>query len=191
MKRCKKFSRLFLIAATIVFFVSLVSCTGTKNRSDEQPKNAYSSLSEVNLDDLQRLYIDFDSSLSYSDAIAFVEATGLPYSAIKYNGSRTIQVAFTKGATAQKYKKDGGDYLTITYVYPSGENSANDDLEKYAFGTCVYCPTSSSLTLIEHANGSYFSYRKAGNYISKLGNDLGLDTSMTKEEQMLYYFNEK
>ena len=190
MKRLKPVPLVFVCILTIAL-LPLATCFGTPKKEDSEHERRYSSLSEVELDDLQRLYIDFDSSLSYSDAIAFVEATGLPYSAIKYNGSRTIQVAFTKGATAQKYKKDGGDYLAITYVYPSGENSANDDLEKYAFGTCVYCPTSSYLTLIEHANGSYFSYRKAGNYISKLGNDLGLDTSMTKEEQMLYYFNEK
>lgn len=188
MERC---SRLFLVVVIFVFLVSMVSCAGVKNKNDEHPKTAYSSLSEVDLDDLQRLYIDFDSSLSYPEAVAFIDATGLPYSEVKHNGSRTIQVAFTEGATAQKYRKEGGDYIEITYVYPKGENSINDDLEKYSFGTCAYYPASSSLSLIEHVNGSFFSYHAAGNYISRLGTDLGLDTSMTKEEQMLYYFNEK
>lgn len=190
MKRLKPVPLVFVCFLTIAL-LPLATCFGTPKREDSEHERRYSSLSEVELDDLQRLYIDFDSSLSYSDAIAFVEATGLPYSAIKYNGSRAIQVAFTKGATAQKYKKESGDYVKIIYEYAENENSANDDLEKYSFGTCVYCPSPSYFSLVEHVSGSYFSYRKAGNYISKLGNDLGLDTSMTKEEQMLYYFNEK
>lgn len=179
MERC---SRLFLVVVIFVFLVSMVSCAGVKNKNDEHPKTTYSSLSEVDLDDLQRLYIDFDSSLSYPEAVAFIDSTGLPYSEVKYNGSRTIQVAFTEGATAQKYRKEGGDYVEITYVYLKGENSINDELEKYSFDSCSYYPTSSYLSLIEY-NG--------GNRISRLGSDLGLDTSMTKEEQMLYYFNEK
>ncbi len=172
--------------ALIVFFALLSSCVGAPdNVTQSKPK--YSSLSEVALDELQQLYVDFDASMSYPEALVYVEATGLPYSAIKYNGSRTIQVAFNGGVTAQKYTKDSGDYVEIIYVYPNGENSSNDNLEKYSFGTCSY--SSNSLSLIEHINGSYFSYRAAGNYISNLGSDLQLDTSMTKEEQMLYFFN--
>lgn len=169
--------------------LALSACGGGNSKNETLVK--YSSLAEVELDGLQRLYIDFDSSWSYPDAVAFVETTGLPYSVTKYNGSRTIQVAFTEEATAQKYKKDPGDYVELVYIYPETENSKNDDLEKYVFGTCSYCPTGCTLSLIEHVNGSYFSYHKAGNYISKLGTDLGLDAAMTKEEQMLYYFNEK
>ncbi len=151
----------------------------------------YSSISEIQLDDLQQLYLDFDSSLSYPDAIEYVTNTGLPYSEEKYNGSRQIQVAFTEGCTAQKYKEESGDHLTIIYVYPKDENSSNDELDKYLFGTCSYIPADSSLQLIEHNNGYYFSIYEPGNYISKLGTQLELDSSMTREEQMLYYFNKK
>ena len=181
--------RMLLITVIAALFISLVSCGRPRDEAPPEPR--YSSLSEIELDELQRLYIEFDSSFSFSEALEYVEASGLPYSSVKYNGSREIQVALTEGATAQKYKKVAGDYLEIIYVYPKNENSSNDVLEKYSFGTCVYCPASSSLSLIEHVNGHYFSYTKAGNYISKLGNNLGLDTAMTKEEQMLYYFNEK
>lgn len=189
--RIFKIIPLIFVCFLTIALLPLVSCSGTSKESSAEHGQKYTSLSEVDLDDLQQLYIDFDSSLSYSDAIAYVESTDLPYSAVKYNGSRTIQVAFSEGATVQKYRKESGDYVEITYVYPQNENSANDDLGKYTFGTCVYRPSSSSLSLIEHVNGSFFSYHAAGNYISRLGSDLGLDTSMTKEEQMLYYFNEK
>lgn len=171
--------------------------TETENPPSEMPSNSneeteeYSSLSGIELDELQQLYLNFDSSLSYSDAVNYIINTGLPYSEEKYNGSRTIQVAFTEGCTAQKYMKESGDFLTITYVYPKDENSINDELDKYNFGTCCYVPSDSDLQLIEHKNGYYYSYNKSGNYISKLGNDLGLDTSMSKEEQMQYYFNNK
>ncbi len=181
----KRILLMSFVSACLVFS----ACSNTK--SIKEPEVKYSSLSEVKLDDLQQLYVEFDSSLSYPEAVAFVEARGLPYSVEKNNGSRTIQVAFAEGATVQKYKKVSGDYVELIYIYPKNENSINDDLEKYIFGTCFYCPTDSSLSLIEHVNGSYFSYFKAGNYISNLGSDLGLDIAMTKEEQMLYYFNEK
>lgn len=152
----------------------------TENEEDLEEK--YSSLTEIELDELQQLYVDFDSSLSYSDAIDYITATGLPYSEEKYNGSRTIQVAFTEGCTAQKYMKENGDYLTITYIYPKDENSINDELDKYIFDTCCYVPYDSSLTLREHTDG---------HYIFKLGSDLELDSSMSKTEQMLFYYNNK
>lgn len=157
---------------------------------ERQEDNKYNSISEIELDALQQLYLDINSSWSYSDALDYVISTGLPYSDEKYNGSRTIQVAFTEGCTVQKYKKESGDYIIIDYVYPKGENNSNDELDKYLFGTCCYCPIDSDLELIEHKNGYYFSYYEPGNYISKLGAKLELDSSMTKEEQMLYYFNE-
>ena len=142
----------------------------------------YSLLSEFELDELQQLYLNFDSSLSYSDAVDYIISTGLPYSEGKYNGSRTIQIAFTEGCTAQKYKKESGDYLTINYDYPKNENSSNDELDKYTFSSCEYVPLDSYLSL---------TYTEVSTFISRLGTQLELDSVMTKEEQMLYYFNNK
>ncbi len=161
----------------------------TSSDPAEESEKIYSSLSEIELDELQQLYLDFDSSLSYSDAIDCIIATGLPYSEEKYNGSRTIQVAFTEECTAQKYMKESGDYLTITYRYPKDENSINDELDKYTFGTCGYFPANSSLQLIEHKVGYYFSIYEPGNYI--LGTKEEIDTSITKDDQMLFYYNNK
>ena len=172
--------RILLISAIAVLFILLVSCGRPRDEAPSEPR--YSSLSEIELDELQRLYIDFDSSFSFSEALEYVEASGLPYSSVKYNGSRVIQVALVKGATAQKYKKVAGDYVTISYAYAKHENSINDDLEKYSFDSCSYCPEPARFSLIQSVDGCH---------ILKLGSDLKLDLSMTKEEQMLYYFNEK
>ena len=158
-------------------------------RAPKPEEIKYSLLSEIELDKLQQLYLDFDSSWSYPDAVNYIISTELPYSEEKYNGSRTIQVAFTEGCTAQKYMKESGDYLTITYIYPKDENSINDELNKYNFGTCGYFPASSALQLIEHKAGYYFSIYEPGNYI--LGTKEEINSSITKEEQMLYYFNNK
>lgn len=56
-------------------------------------------------DELQQLYLDLNTNLNYSEMLELIQSTGLPYSEVKYNGSRVVQVAFTDGATAQKYKK--------------------------------------------------------------------------------------
>ena len=172
--------RILLIVAIMILLIASVSCGKTRDEAPPEPR--YSSLSEIELDELQRLYIDFDPSFSFSEALEYVEASGLPYSSVKYNGSRTIQVALTDGATAQKYKKVAGDYVTISYAYPKRENSINDDLEKYSFDSCSYYPESARFSLIQSVDGCH---------ILKLGSDLKLDLSMTKEDQMLYYFNEK
>lgn len=146
---------------------------------------------QIEYDKLQQLYVDIDTTLPLQDMIDFLDSYGLPYSFEKYNGSRKIQVAFTKECTAQKYKKESGDYLTITYVYPKGENSSADNFEKYTFGTCAYNPQDSDISLVCHITGYYFSYTEPGNYISKLGTTLDLDTSMSRDEQMKYYITNK
>ena len=161
---------------------SLNSNDNEIENTPQAEETQYSSLSEIELDELQKLYINFDSSLSYSDAVDYVISIGLPYSEEKYNGSRIIQVAFTEGCTAQKYKKESGDYLTINYAYPKDENSSNDELDKYTFSACQYVPHDSYLTL---------TYTESSNSISRLGTPLELDSSITKEEQLLYYFNKK
>ncbi len=160
------------------------------NDSDTNPETPKNEKA-IEYDKLQQLYLEIDSEMSYSEMVTLVQSTGLPYSEAKYNGSRIVQVAFTEESTAQKYKKENGSYVEIIYIYPENENSANDVLDKYSFGTCVYCPNDCSMELINHISGSYFSYRESGKYISDLGNDLKLDKSMSKEQQLEYYFTNK
>lgn len=145
----------------------------------------------VEYDALQQLYLDIDPQMSYTEMLDLVKSTNLPYSEEKYNGSRKVQVAFTTGCTVQKYRDESGDYLEIIYDYPQNENSNNDILEKYTFSTCVYVPYDSTLDLISHASGTYFSYSNPGNYISDLGKTLELDKNMTKQEQLDYFFKNK
>lgn len=148
----------------------------------------YSSISQLELDELQQLYLEFDSSMSYSDALKYIQNTGLPYSEAKYNSSRVFQVALTDGCTAQKYMKESGPYIEIIYEYAKGENSGNDDKAKYSFGTCVYVPIT-GFSLIVNSTGHYFDISSSGTYIKQCGDTLDELTNLSKEEQLLYYFN--
>lgn len=154
---------------------------------EEVESKKYSSISQLELDELQQLYLDFDSSMSYSDALEYIQNTGLPYSEEKYNGSRQFQVALTEGCTAQKYMKESGPYIIISYEYAKGENSINDDKAKYSFGSCVY--NVGGFSFIVHNIGYYFDISTSGTYIKQGGNTLDELNNLSKEEQLLYYFN--
>lgn len=145
----------------------------------------------IQYNDLQKMYLDIDPKSSYSEMVDFIKGKKMPYSEEKSNGSRTIQVAFTKDCTMQSHKKENGDYLKIIYVYPESENSKNDDLEKYSIGTIAYCPNDSDLELISHYSGTYFSYHDKGNYISDFGTTINLSKEMSRKDQMKYYFENK
>ena len=196
---------LFSVMSSL-FFITLLVVPPEVDNSDNDTSQYTTSVSDIPVQDtskplpsassyeydaLQHLYLDLDPNMSYSDMLDLVRSTELPYSEEKYNGSRKVQVAFTKGCTVQRHKKESGDYLEIIYEYPDSENNADDVLDKYAFGTCAYVPSGSDLCLICHVSGSYFSYSEPGNYISKLGNALNLDNGMSKKEQLDYYFNNK
>lgn len=180
---CKKkqtglFSLIVFYGSVLIVFGAIVgSCTS----SDVNKTQTYTSISELDLDELQQLYLNFDSTFSYVEARNYIMRSKLPYSEVKYNGSRAFQIAFTEGCTAQKYKKESGDYLTISYAYPKKDNSKSDDLSKYTFNSCSYVP----------ANRLSLTECESGNYISELGTKLNFDSTITKEEQMLYYYNNK
>lgn len=72
---------------------------------DQTADSADNLLSDYTLDGLQSLYLAITPDMSYSDVVLLIEDSELPYSEEKYNGSRELQVAFTDGCTAQKYKK--------------------------------------------------------------------------------------
>lgn len=156
---------------------------------DQTADSADNLLSDYTLDGLQSLYLAITPDMSYSDVVLLIEDSELPYSEEKYNGSRELQVAFTDGSTAQKYKKESGDYLTISFNYAKGENSSNDVLSKYSLSSCIYYPESGPI-LISLTDGHYFSYNEPGNYIEDYENKDTADISgdMTKEEQLVYYF---
>lgn len=186
--------RLFvsLLCVAVISVVTSSSAFSSQDTEQEQSENKKSDgkILADTLDELQTLYLSISSDIAYSDAVQLIKDSNLPYSEEKYNGSRQLQVAFTEGCTDQKYRDESGDYLQISFDYPSDENSANDDLSKYKLSFCVYCPEFGP-TLISLSRGYYFSYHEPGNYIedSKNKDDISaLSGSMTKEEQLSYYF---
>ena len=206
MKRTKLFiscavATVFMFSFSGCSFVEISESNSTIDSVTYSPVPSVESTVDVDLaentidsalyDDLQNLYLKINANMSYLEMIDTVKSTNLPYSEEKYNGSRTIQVAFTDGCTSQKYKEEDGDYLEITYDYPKNENSSNDDLSKYSLSSCVYVSENSSLELISLVEGYYFSFSEPGNYISNLGSKLDLDKDMSKEEQLDYFFKHK
>lgn len=180
-----------LLFGIIIASQTPVLANSEKEVTQKQKNNSNDNLlADYTLDGLQDLYLSIDSNMSYSEVVQLVKDSNLAYSEEKYNGSRELQVAFTDKCTAQKYKKDSGDYLEISFDYPSDENSANDDFSKYTLSSCIYCPESGP-TLISLYAGHYFSYNEPGNYIEDYKNAKeasNLSSSMTKEEQLVYYF---
>lgn len=137
-------------------------------------------------DELQQLYLNFDTSMTYQEALEFIQNTGLPYSEAQYNGSRKFQVAFTEGCTAQKYKKESGPYIEIIYRYLKNDDNSNED--NYIFGTCAYNPVTGT-ELIIHNYGHYFGISEKGTYIYLSGNIADNFTNITREKQIEYYLN--
>ncbi len=184
---------LLLLLCGIMAASPISVLAGSQKDAKQEQENVSNTnlLSDYTLDELQNLYLAINPDITYSDALQLVKDSGLFYSEEKYNGSRELQVAFTDECTAQKYKKESGDYLQISFDYPSGENSSNDDLSKYTLSTCIYCPETGP-TLISLSSGHYFSYSEPGNYIDDYENKdevAGLPETITKEEQLVYYFN--
>lgn len=146
-----------------------------------EPEPVEETPEPVGYDALQELYVTFPLGASFQEAIAFLDAAGLPYSSEKYNGGRVCQVSTEKDGTEQKYNRSGLPYVTISYKYPSGENSANDVLEKYQFTRIEYYP----------AQG-YFSFRtESETYgeIRRLGTNIG--QNLTREEQIAFFYKYK
>lgn len=193
MKKKKLFIPLLCIAVIIAIGSNSKGATSDTTADTQQKISEKHTLDDFSLDELQKLYLAINPNMSYSDTIEAIQDSNLPYSEEKYNGSRELQVAFTEGCTAQKYMDESGDYLQISFDYPSDENSANDDLSKYMLSSCVYCPEVGP-TLLSLSCGYYFSYHEPGNYIDDHKNKddtSDLPSSITKEDQLLYYFEHR
>lgn len=143
------------------------------------------------LDKLQKLYLNIKPSMSYKKVIKLISSYGLKYSEESYNGGRDIQVAFTNNNTEQEYADIDGDYIEICFEYPKSKNSINDEIDKYSLGTVAYIPYDSDIELIEHITGNYWGYTDKGNYITKLGSKVDVSKTMTKKQQLDYYFKNK
>ena len=137
----------------------------------------------VEYDDLQEFYVNFPADVSYMEAKDYIENFGLPYSEVKYNGSRAFQISTASEGTRQKYNKSGLPYIMVHYEYPKNENSSADILEKYFFTSVDYYP-----------KGRFsFHYTKKGlevkGRITELGDDINQELS--REDQIIFYYQYK
>ena len=147
----------------------------------EEPHDPLDDLDpeSIEYDALQKLYVTFPRGVSFQEAVEFLDASGLPYSSVKYNGSRAFQVSTEEAGTAQKYNKSGLSYVKIDYRYPKNENSKNDVLEKYTFSGIQYVP-----------NEGYFSFEGDGS-IRRLGSYITTGRNLTREEQIAFFYKYK
>ncbi|NBI72254.1 hypothetical protein D3Z50_14520 [Clostridiaceae bacterium] len=131
---------------------------------------------------LRRLYIDFPQTASYQEAIAFIQASGLPYSEKKENGGRLIKIAENKADAAietpaartfQEY-----DYIEIYYMYPKQEPDGPDDLKPYVFTGILYISAEGQYQLSSHAESVFIT--KDAEVI---------DSQMNRQEQIEFLEN--
>lgn len=106
----------------------------------------------VSYDELEQLYLDVNDSMTYDEVLNTVITSQLPYTEADYYRSKSIKVAFTKGAAAQRYS-DSGDYIDINFV-TDGEYSKN-----YVFGAIKYVNDKKAISAFQYVFGNYYEFR--------------------------------
>ena len=147
-----------------------------KKEAEEQAKKEAEEQFKKSLDELQLLYIQIQSDMSYEEVLDLVIATGLPYSETKFNGSKAIKVAFEKEVTPQRYA-DSGDYVDISFTQ-------DRTTKEYSFGTVEYFNSEKFITAFEYKAGTYWDFingEDVGFYI----NDYQSTLAKTKEEKYI------
>lgn len=182
---------LLILLFSISFEDSEESPTTVESKQETTVVTTTTTEAVHDLDKLQELYLNIKPSMSYKKVIKLISSYGLKYSEESYNGGRDIQVAFTDNNTEQEYADIDGDYIEICFEYPKNKNSINDAIDKYSLGTVAYIPYDSDIELIEHITGNYWGYTDKGNYITKLGSKVDVPKTMTKKQQLDYYFKNK
>lgn len=145
-----------------------------KKEADEQAKKEAEEQFKKSLDELQLLYIQIQSDMSYEEVLDLVIATGLPYSETKFNGSKAIKVAFEKGVTPQRYA-DSGDYVDISFTQ-------DRTTKEYSFGTVEYFNSEKFIKAFEYKAGTYWDFRN-GEDVGFYINDYQSTLAKTKEEK--------
>lgn len=182
---------LLILLFSISFEDSEESPTTVESKKETTVVTTTTTEAVHDLDKLQELYLNIKPSMSYKKVIKLISSYGLKYSKESCNGGRDIQVAFTDNNTEQEYADIDGDYIEIYFEYPKNENSINDEIDKYSLGTVAYIPYDSDIELIEHITGNYWGYTDKGNYITKSGSKVDVPKTMTKKQQLDYYFKNK
>ena len=100
----------------------------------------------ITYDKLQTLFLTIDESTKLSDVESLAEQSDLFYTEETYSGNQTcIQVAYTEGASLQKYS-DSGDYLKVIYD------------EYMSFEYMQYCKETSAQSALYYQYGDFFDF---------------------------------
>lgn len=95
----------------------------------EEPKQE----EKISYNRLHQLYLEINSDMSYEEVLTKVKQSGLPYYDKKYNGSRTIKVAFDEDVVPHKYAEEG-EHLKIHFKDLNSDNR----YEEYVFEEMSY-----------------------------------------------------
>ncbi len=148
------------------------------DNSDETVKQENESENNIDInkyDDLQKLYMNINSDMSFEECLKIVIQSGLPYAIHNFNGSKEIKVAFEKGVLPDKHA-DSGDHLEISFEENKEDNS-------FIFGNIQYFNQNKFITIFEYKDGAYWDFNKgndAGLYINNYKKTMG-----TKEEKYI------
>ena len=110
------------------------------------------SYASTSYDELQTLFLNIDYESTYDEVKHMINDTGLPYTEQEYNGSKGLGkktvfcVAFTKGASLQKYA-ESGDHLDITFQKDSGR-----------LMTMEYVPEHGNTSALVYSFGVWWSF---------------------------------
>ncbi|HGG0416070.1 TPA: hypothetical protein ACJFE8_000820 [Clostridium sporogenes] len=201
---------------TLIIFISIISfingcgsnnnnknnnTSNTTNNTNSKKNNSTSnavsntnSTKDIKYDNLQKLYLNINSNMPYSEALEKVKNTNLPYNETIHNTtdgnkSKTITIAFTEGATYEHHA-DPGDCIDINFE----ECKENDT---YLFNYIEYYNMKKGITIFEYKKGVYWEFmdgKDAGLYINNHKNTSGNKEekyikASSKEEQLKYIYH--
>lgn len=157
-----------------------------KEKENQKPKP-----SNVKYDALQQLYLDINKDLSYEEILNIVKKSKLPYTDEKYNGSRTIKVAYTDKVALQRHA-DEGDNVKISFDLDKKTNELR-------FSTLEYFNHKKFITIFDYESGTYWDFRNGkdkGLYINNYNNITGNKDekyikSNSKKNQLKYILEYK
>ncbi|KEI75865.1 hypothetical protein [Clostridium botulinum] len=192
--KLKKFITLIIFILIISLMNGCGSNNSNKNNNTSNTTSNSSQKKDIKYDNLQKLYLSINSNMSYSEALEKVKKTNLPYNetihnTIDGNKSKTIKIAFTKGATYEHHA-DSGDYIDISFEKCKENNT-------YLFNNIEYSNNKKAITIFEYKKGVYWDFRDkkdAGLYINNYKNTSGSKEekyikASSKEEQLKYIYN--
>lgn len=138
-----------VLIVPLLLILILSACNETVQEVEskkEKPKGE----KVLEYDELQRLYLDLDKSITYDELINKLEGSSLFFSEFKGN-SKSIKIAFREEVTPFRHA-ESGDYIEVSF---------SDDL---TFDYATYFNHDIFITLLHYENGTYYSFKDQPNY---------------------------